>query len=109
MALFRAPQPSAAGIVETAPDGLIVSFEEKPARPRGELASAGIYIARAGLFDELAPAPGRVVDFGFDVLPRLVGRMHGHLIDGFFADIGTPSALARAAAAWAGGARRTDA
>jgi mannose-1-phosphate guanylyltransferase len=101
MALFHAPDPSAAGIVETRPDGRIVSFEEKPARPRGDLASAGIYLARAGLLGELPPATGQILDFGFDVLPRLVGRMYGHVLDGFFADIGTPAALARASAAWA--------
>ena len=101
MALFHAPDPSAAGIVETLPDGRIVSFEEKPAHPRGDLASAGIYLARAGLLGELTPAPGRILDFGFDVLPHLVGRMYGHVIDGYFADIGTPAALARASAAWA--------
>ena len=109
MALFHAPDPTAAGIVEMSPDGRIVSFEEKPAHPRGDLASAGIYLARAGLLCELSPAPGRIVDFGFDVLPRLVGRMHGHVIDGYFADIGTPAALARASAAWAGRARRAGA
>lgn len=109
MALFHAPDPSAAGIVETRPDGRIVSFEEKPAHPRGDLASAGIYLARAGLLGELPQAPGRIVDFGFDVLPRLVGRMHGHVIDGFFADIGTPAALARASAAWGDGGRRAGA
>jgi NDP-sugar pyrophosphorylase family protein len=27
--------------------------------------------------------------------------MYGHVIDGYFADIGTPAALARASAAWA--------
>jgi mannose-1-phosphate guanylyltransferase len=47
MALFHAPGPSAAGIVETSPGGGIVSFEEKPAHPRGDLASAGIFLARA--------------------------------------------------------------
>ncbi|MFO7691886.1 MAG: nucleotidyltransferase family protein [Vicinamibacterales bacterium] len=100
MALFHAPEPTAAGIVDVQPDGRIVSFEEKPARPRSDLASAGIYLARSGLLGELPHAPGRVVDFGFDVLPRLVGRMYGHVIDGFIADIGSPAALARASAGW---------
>jgi mannose-1-phosphate guanylyltransferase len=101
MALFRAPDPAAAGIVDTLPDGRIVAFEEKPKRPRSDLASAGIYLARADLFSELPQATSRVVDFGFDVLPHLVGRMYGHVIVGFFADIGTPAALVRASAAWA--------
>ena len=101
MALFRAPDPSAAGIVELSPDGCIVSFEEKPRRPRSDLANAGIYLARAGLLGELPDADGRVLDFGFDVLPRLAGRMYGHVADGFTVDIGTPAALARASLVWA--------
>lgn len=106
MALFHAPDPPAAGIVEMSPDGRIVSFEEKPKRPRSDLANAGIYLARAELFNELPPPRGEVLDFGFDVLPRLVGRMHGHVVDGFFADIGTPDALAAASTAWAERTRR---
>ena len=108
MALFHAPDPAAAGIVEVLPDGRIVSFEEKPKLPRSDLANAGIYLARADLVGELPQATGRIADFGFDVLPRLVGRMYGHVIDGFFADIGTPAALARASTAWAGGVERAE-
>jgi NDP-sugar pyrophosphorylase family protein len=53
------------------------------------------------LFDWIAP--GRAItDFGHHVLPRLVGRMHGLVIDGFLADIGTPARLARAEAEWPG-------
>jgi mannose-1-phosphate guanylyltransferase len=101
MALFRAPDPSAAGIVEVTPDGRIVSFEEKPKHPRSNLANAGIYLARAELLNELPDASGRVLDFGFHVLPGLVGRMYGHVADGFAVDIGTSAALAQASIVWA--------
>lgn len=98
--LFHAPDPSAAGIVQMDARGRIVSFEEKPARPRGDLANAGIYLARAGLLTLLPRVPGALLDFGHHVLPRLAGRMYGHVIDGFLADVGTPASLARAADAW---------
>ena len=55
MALFRAPDPKSAGIVSLAPDGLITSFQEKPARPASDLANAGVYLARQPLFDWLPP------------------------------------------------------
>ncbi len=101
MGLFRAPDPRAAGIVQMETDGRIVSFDEKPVQPRGDLANAGIYVARAGLLAELARhRQAGVFDFGFHVLPSLVGRMHGHVIEQFLMDIGTPSALAAASAAW---------
>lgn len=100
MGLFRAPDPRAAGIVTTDETGLVVDFVEKPAEPRGDLANAGVYLARASLFDDLPPTEG-VLDFGHDVFPRLAGRMYGYVIDDFLMDVGTPAALGRAADAWA--------
>lgn len=97
--LFRAAVPTAAGIVELDMTGRIVGFEEKPAHPKGNLANAGIYLARTALVDHIPVGP-RLVDFGHDVFPPLVGRLHGHVIDQFLMDIGTPAALASAAAAW---------
>lgn len=100
MGLFRAPDPRAAGVVTTDETGLIVDFMEKPAKPRGNLANAGVYLARTTLFDHL-PQGGGVMDFGHDVFPRLVGKMYGYVIDDFLMDVGTPAALSRAAEAWA--------
>jgi mannose-1-phosphate guanylyltransferase len=97
--LFRAPVPGAAGIVEMDDRGRIVAFEEKPARPKSDLANAGIYLARPGLLDRIPRGP-RVTDFGHDVFPPLAGTLHGHVIDQFVMDIGTPEALAAASAAW---------
>jgi mannose-1-phosphate guanylyltransferase len=99
MGLFHAPNPRAAGIVELDADRRVIGFAEKPAEPRGDLANAGIYLARRELLDLLPLAAG-VLDFGHDVFPRLVGRMHGHVVDAFLMDVGTPEALARAAAVW---------
>jgi mannose-1-phosphate guanylyltransferase len=99
LGLFRAPVPSAAGIVELDEDRRIVGFEEKPAHPKTNLANAGIYLARAELLDRIPVGPP-IVDFGHDVLPALVGQMRGHVIDQFLMDIGTPDALERAAAVW---------
>lgn len=101
MGLFRAPDPKAAGIVELADDGRVVGFAEKPAHPLGTLANAGVYLAREPLLDLLPARPG-VVDFGHDVFPRLAGLMYGHVIEAFLMDIGTPAALRKASAAWAG-------
>jgi mannose-1-phosphate guanylyltransferase len=101
MALFRTPSPQSSGIVSLKPGGRIVGFCEKPERPDGNLANAGIYLARQALFDCIPQGEG-VRDFGHHVLPRLVGRMRGYEIEGYLADIGTPSRLARAEAEWPG-------
>ena len=100
LGLFRAPDPRAAGIVDTAGDGRVVSFVEKPTHPRSNLANAGVYLARRELFDVLPDTPG-VVDFGHDVFPRLLGELYAYPVEGFLMDIGTPDALARASEAWA--------
>jgi mannose-1-phosphate guanylyltransferase len=100
MGLFRAPAPSAAGIVGMEADGRITSFEEKPKQPRSDLANAGIFLMRSRALAELPAADGGILDFGFHVLPRLLGRMYGHRIEQFIMDVGTPEALARASAAW---------
>jgi mannose-1-phosphate guanylyltransferase len=97
--LFHAPNPRAAGIVQLNAQGRVVAFDEKPEHPQGDLANAGVYLARPSLFDHIPTAPG-VVDFGHDVLPTLVGRMAGHVIEDFLVDIGTPAALDEASRAW---------
>jgi len=99
MGLFHAPNPRAAGIVQLDAQGMVTAFHEKPEHPQGDLANAGIYLARQPLFDHI-PTTASVVDFGHDVLPTLVGRMAGHVIDDFLVDIGTPAALERASRAW---------
>lgn len=98
--LFHTPSPSSAGIVELDADGRIVSFVEKPANPRSDLANAGVYLMRSAVFDAIPDGPG-LVDFGQHVLPTLVGRMHGYVIPDFHEDIGTPERLVHATAGWA--------
>lgn len=99
LGLFRAPVPTAVGIVDLAPDGRIVRFTEKPTHPTSDLANAGICLARTGLLDVIPTTP--MVDFGHHVFPPLAGRLYGHVIDQFVLDIGTPPALEAAQTAWA--------
>jgi len=100
MGLFATATPTQCGIAECGDDGRIRTFVEKPARPAGRLANAGLYVADERLFD-LAPA-APFMDFGFDVLPLLAGRMYGYLIPGYYQDIGTPERLDEARRAWPG-------
>lgn len=90
MGLFRADDPSRCGIAELdgdESDAAILSFEEKPGRPKSNLANAGIYVTDARIIDripDVVPA-----DFGHHVLPGLVGDMRGHLLSGRLIDVGT--------------------
>jgi mannose-1-phosphate guanylyltransferase len=71
-----------------------VSFEEKPLHPRSHFANAGLHVASRGLYDYL---PTKIpADLGFDVLPKLIGKMAGYVTDEYIQDIGTPETYARA-------------
>lgn len=87
LALYEVPNPCRCGIVELDQDGIICSFVEKPARPRSNLAFAGIMVAGQQIF-EFIPQD-RPADIGFHLLPKLVGRMAGMKVDGILLDIGT--------------------
>jgi len=108
MGLFHADYPEGCGIasldkddfdtLRTQSKGLIVDFVEKPKNPKSDLANAGIYIAAPELIDYIPE--GKVVDLGHDVLPSLVGRMYGCVIDGYLRDIGTPANYRKAQEEW---------
>ncbi len=87
MGLFRAERPEQCGIAELGPENLIMDFVEKPLRPKSNLANAGIYWASPRILDFFPDRP--VSDIGFDVLPRLIGKMHGYPITEYLLDIGT--------------------
>ena len=98
MALFEAPDPTQVGIAELDAEARIVAFEEKPKRSPSNLANAGLYVVSRGTLGPLLEAGG--FDLGFDVLPRLVGRMHGYTWTGYHRDIGDLASLRRAEADW---------
>jgi NDP-sugar pyrophosphorylase family protein len=101
------PDPHRSGIVVLDGGGAIRQFIEKPQNPPGNLAFAGIILARPELLEsipDLVPA-----DLGHDVLPRLVNRMFAHLITDYHLDIGTPESYAAAQRDWPGLAAPTRA
>lgn len=99
MALFRTNRPTECGIASMDETGRIVEFVEKPAQPKSNLANAGMYIARKSLFDYL-PRDRDLLDFGKDVLPRLVGNMYGWQTEGYLLDIGTMENYEKANREW---------
>ncbi len=88
------------GILNTNPDGTIYEFEEKPANPKSNLASMGIYIFTASkLFkylEEDDKDPKSEKDFGKNILPNMLNkgeRMYSYRFDGYWKDVGTISSL----------------
>jgi mannose-1-phosphate guanylyltransferase len=97
LAVFRAENPSSAGIVEVDDDGRITAFTEKPSCPVSDLANAGMYVFHPCVLDEIGGPPQ---DIGYDLLPLLAGRAQAVLVEGYFRDIGTPDAYRRAQKEW---------
>ena len=92
--------PRQCGVVEFGDDLVVHSFEEKPADPRGNWAFAGVMVATPEVLESI---PQQVpADLGFDVLPKLVGRMSAYPITEFIADIGTMESYQAAQDAWPG-------
>jgi len=100
MGLFRSTRPKECGIVELDKENGVISFTEKPDNPASNLANAGIYIAGHELFDLIRYDSGRMMDFGYHVLPRLAGKMTGYIIEEYFIDIGTKENYERANREW---------
>ncbi|CAI6029454.1 sugar phosphate nucleotidyltransferase [Cohnella sp. JJ-181] len=88
------------GIMSTDERGRIVDFAEKPAAPKSNLASMGVYVFRWSelrrylLQDAANPASSR--DFGKDLIPRALAdgeAFHAYKFGGYWRDVGTIDSL----------------
>ncbi len=88
------------GIMNTDQDGSIVEFEEKPANPKSNLASMGIYVfnwkdlRRYLIEDEKNPESDN--DFGKNIIPRMLQegkKMAAFSFEGYWKDVGTIESL----------------
>ncbi len=102
VALDRAVDPAASGIVAFDADGWITRIVEKP--PPGEIfsewANAGIYLCGPKVMD-FVPARGPY-DFAAELFPRMLGdhcRLLAYPTTSVVAEFGTPDRLERARAA----------
>lgn len=88
------------GIMNTDEDGRIVEFEEKPANPKSNLASMGIYIFNWKLLRKMLLAdmknPDSNHDFGKDIIPALLNdgkTLYAYKFKGYWKDVGTIDSL----------------
>ena len=102
IATIRVPweETSRFGIINTAEDGSIVEFEEKPKQAKSDLASMGIYIFKAEKLYKYLEAddadPNSQKDFGKNVLPAMLAsgeRMFAYTFEGYWKDVGTVDSL----------------
>jgi len=98
MGLFRTSTPRECGIAEINENGIVVKFIEKPSNPQSNLANAGIYIASEDIFNYIPNK--QYADFGYDVLPNLLSKMAGYIIEEYIIDIGLPENYQKAQSDW---------
>lgn len=102
IAVLEVPMKEASrfGIMNTDETDRIVEFEEKPAQPKSNLASMGIYIFNWNLLrdslirDEANDASAH--DFGKNIIPEFLDtdkRVYAWKFDGYWKDVGTISSL----------------
>jgi mannose-1-phosphate guanylyltransferase len=89
LSTFEAEFPERCGVAEIDHQQIIQGFVEKPQTPLSNRAAAGIYVAEPEIFDYFPQQKTlSVLDLGFDVIPRLIGKMRNYSIDKLI-DIGT--------------------
>ncbi|MCC8164544.1 MAG: glucose-1-phosphate adenylyltransferase [Lachnospiraceae bacterium] len=103
IAVLEVPMKEASrfGIMNTDPEtGRIVEFEEKPAHPKSNLASMGIYIFTWKLLRKMLLADMKNEnsshDFGKDVIPAMLNdgkRLFAYKFKGYWKDVGTIDSL----------------
>lgn len=98
MGLFKSQNPSACGIATINNKGVIIDFKEKPQNPKSNLASAGIFISTPEVLD-LIPTD-EIADIGYHLIPKLVNRMNGWMVNDYLIDIGTHENLKNAETTW---------
>lgn len=102
IAVIEVPMKEASrfGIMNTDSDYRIKEFEEKPAQPKSNLASMGIYIftwktlRKYLLEDDKLDTSSH--DFGHDIIPKYLAdgkRLYAHPFRGYWKDVGTVNSL----------------
>ena len=102
IAVIEVPMKEASrfGIMNTNETGRIVEFEEKPEKPKSNLASKGIYIFNWKLLRKMLLAdmknPESSHDFGKDIIPTMLAdekTLFAYKFKGYWKDVGTIDSL----------------
>lgn len=102
IAVMEVPMDEASrfGIMNADENNIIFEFEEKPANPKSNLASMGIYIfswnkLRKYLIED-EETEGSSNDFGKDIIPKMLGnkeKLLAYRFEGYWKDVGTLDSL----------------
>jgi glucose-1-phosphate adenylyltransferase len=94
------PEASRFGIMNTDEEMRVAEFEEKPAYPKNNLASMGIYIFNWSVLKEYLEMddrnPESTHDFGKDIIPLMLDenkKLFAYPFNGYWKDVGTVKSL----------------
>lgn len=100
LACTQVPEEEATrfGIVEVDATDRIVNFQEKPNKPKSNIASMGVYLFSAPVLEKiLEEAPiGEDLDFGRNVIPKAIKENYvtsAYVFRGYWRDVGTVDSL----------------
>ncbi|MCO7190048.1 MULTISPECIES: nucleotidyltransferase family protein [unclassified Pseudoalteromonas] len=96
--LFETPAPRSCGIVKLDANQVIQEFHEKVENPPGNLASGALFIFSPEVYERYFShlEAQRPYELSLDVVPGMIGKLQGWLVDDHYIDIGTPDSYARA-------------
>ena len=79
------------GTAITDGEGRIVDWEEKPAQPRSNLASMGVYVFSTEYLIDFLETNKKALDFGHDLIPGAIvaERVMAYPFSGYWRDVGT--------------------
>lgn len=100
LGVYQVPNPTRCGIASVDEHNVIQAFVEKPDRPASNWAFSGVMIAGQEIFEVLPDR--RPADIGFDVLPKMTGKMAAYAISEYLIDIGTLENYQIAQRSWPG-------
>jgi mannose-1-phosphate guanylyltransferase len=103
LGVYQVPDPTRCGVVSMDGNAVIQKFVEKPQRPASNWAFSGVMIAGQEIFAAIPDQ--RPADIGFDVLPKMAGKMAAYAISEYLIDIGTLANYQTAQQSWPGLAR----
>jgi mannose-1-phosphate guanylyltransferase len=84
--LSEVDDPSSKGIAEVGYDGIVNKFIEKPVHSISNMGNMGIYVCTPPILDLISETD---YDIGFNLLPKLIGKMLAYKSNEYFCDIGT--------------------
>lgn len=100
LGIYQVPDPSRCGVVTFDENAVVQEFVEKPMCPSSNWAFAGVMVAGPEILNFLPNE--RPADLGFNVLPRMAGKMAAYAISEYLLDIGTISNYEHAQRSWPG-------